>query len=156
MSSKLISEIGSRGRNSGSLVRADGSECTSGENLSKRPAVERNSEKILRCWICRRTRRNSENKFQFFLSGGLSVRVSASSKARMTRGRRGPLRIRKTVFIYKATEIFARLLQAFTLGFFFVYLDLLVPFHKLEKTVILTRTEKDGKFASLAALVTSV
>jgi hypothetical protein len=90
MSSKLISVIGSRGRLSGSLARAEGSECMTGENLSKRPAVERNSENIGRSWNCRRARRNSENRFQYSCSGGLSVRISASSKARTTRGHRGP------------------------------------------------------------------
>jgi hypothetical protein len=46
MSSKLISEIGSKEWLSGSLGQAGGSEWMMGENLSKRPTVERNSEHI--------------------------------------------------------------------------------------------------------------
>jgi hypothetical protein len=69
------------------------------------------------------------------------------------------------VFIYEATEIFACSLQAFAfpnvpailrIRFFSVYFDLLARFHKLEKTVILTKTGKDRKFTFSAPLVTSV
>jgi hypothetical protein len=71
-------------------------------------------------------------------------------------------RVRKTVFIYEATEIFACLFQAFAfrnvpamfrIKIFFV---LLAPLHKLGKTVILTKTRKDRKFTFSASAVTSL
>jgi hypothetical protein len=55
------------------------------------------------------------------------------------------------VFIYEATEHFARFLQAFAfpnvlvMARFHIVVNLLAAFHKLEKTVILIETGKEGQ-----------
>jgi hypothetical protein len=72
------------------------------------------------------------------------------------------LQIQNTVFIYEATEPFACFFQAFAFAsepamfkFFFV-VSLFVAFHKLERTVILTKKGKDRKFTRSAISVTSL
>src|SRR5580693_8644257 len=88
-SSKLISEMGSRGRRTALMTRLEESDFISGEIRLNDPAVERNSENMGRSVICRSVRHNSENKVQF-RAFGLSVRMCDSSKARITRGHRDP------------------------------------------------------------------
>jgi hypothetical protein len=73
------------------MTRDDMSSFISGEKRWNDPAVERNSENTGELTISRSTRRNSENKVQLEpFRSGLSVRICDSSKARMTRGHRGP------------------------------------------------------------------
>ena len=72
------------------------------------------------------------------------------------------VRFQNTMFIYEATEHFARFLQAFAfpnvlaMARFLIVVNLLAAFHKLEKTVILIKTGKVRNFTCLVVLVTSV
>src|SRR5258708_13175750 len=88
--SKLVSVIGSRGPKLKFLIRLEGSERMSGENKLKRPAVERKGEKMAWSEVCRRIRRNSENRFHIvvlFAIGGLSGSIWASPTATTTTAR---------------------------------------------------------------------
>jgi len=71
------------------------------------------------------------------------------------------VRIQKAVWVYEVTEHFACIFCAFVfpnipaMVIFFIVLGMAAFFHKLEKTVILTKTGKDRKFTCLALAVTS-
>src|SRR6267154_4074279 len=74
------------------MISYSGASYAGSSKLLKRPAVERKSEKMARPEVSRRIRRNSKNRFHvvaLFIVEGLSVRMWASSNAKMTSGRRG-------------------------------------------------------------------